>query len=434
MTTHFQDIHTETAGPDVLSGAVAEEVSVIDTRSLVSPVVHSAAGTLGAVVAMIVAYPLDNLRTRLQVLRRESNLGVFSALDDLLKKEGWKGLYAGLKSALVGVGVSWAVYYYFYAFFRAYCQKKMGKNVTKSTVMNLIIAFAAGSLSAVATNPIWVVNTRQKLRQSRHDEDESFFRALANLAKEEGLPGLTSGLSASLVLVANPAIQFAVYEQMRSFLSTRRARAFKTRYTSNGPITDDFASKPALAGIMAGAVAVTPLPEFASQLSTAEVFVLGALSKLVATVATYPYQVIKSRLHARQAHSTGSSSSSPPAYPNSSIGTSQSSNKQQQQSASANAARRLSTAHSLLTTQQPSNRVDGYGGPLDCLVKILDVEGVSGLFRGLESKLLATGLTSAIMFVSYEGLIALASKMARKNDGKLPGARWVLMGKKRTGK
>lgn len=405
--SRFETLVKETNSPSVLisnptvqvpgntDSVGSVDLSTIDGRTSVSPLVHSAAGTIGALIAMIVAYPLDNLRTRLQVSKRESSLGVFSALDDLLKKEGWKGLYAGLRSALIGVGVSWAVYYYFYAFFRAYCQRKMGKNITKSTVANLAIAFAAGSLSAVATNPIWVVNTRQKLRQNKN-ENESFFQSLMNLAKEEGISGLSSGLSASLVLVANPAIQFAVYEQLRSTLAlhkskivtSRKRDALKSSFSGRKLFGDSFHSSNAASVVSAASAAASSLTDPAAQLSATEIFVIGAASKLVATIATYPYQVIKSRLHARQqvnnTHPSGASN--------------------------ANSNGILVPSSST----QPGDRVDGYGGSLDCLVRVLEGEGIAGLFRGLESKVLATGLTSAIMFVSYELLVRSAAKIGKK--------------------
>lgn len=69
----------------------------------------------------------------------------------------------------------------------------------------------------------------------------------SSILKKEGIAGLYSGVGAALVLVINPIIQYTVFEQVKNKVSK-----FKT-------------------------------------LSNFDFFLLGALSKLVATGITYPY-------------------------------------------------------------------------------------------------------------------------------------------------
>ena len=89
------------------------------------------------------------------------------------------------------------------------------------------------------------------------------------MAKEvydtSGVAGFYGGLSASLIMVANPALQFAFYETLRQ--KQQRSSSSSSSSSNNN-----------------------------SAISALEAFVLGATAKIGATLATYPMLVIKSRL------------------------------------------------------------------------------------------------------------------------------------------
>lgn len=95
------------------------------------------------------------------------------------------------------------------------------------------------------------------------------------------------------------------------------------------------------------------------QLGSLDFFFLGAISKLIATSITYPYIVIKSRMQLKQ------------------------SNNEE--------ARYYSTA-------------DGFR-------KILRNEGARGLYKGIDSKLLQSVLTAAILFVAKENIFNYTIKL-----------------------
>mmetsp|Transcript_18427 Transcript_18427/g.44186 ORF Transcript_18427/g.44186 Transcript_18427/m.44186 type:complete len:191 (-) Transcript_18427:331-903(-) len=118
--------------------------------------------------------------------------------------------------------------------------------------LQLAAALFAGLICTTISNPIWVVNTRVKVRK---DELYSGFSVeLRKLVREEGLRGLTSGLIPAQILVINPGVQFMAYELLRRSVAQLRTAT-----------ATDF-------------------------------FILGALSKMLATVTTYPLQVLKSRM------------------------------------------------------------------------------------------------------------------------------------------
>lgn len=77
-----------------------------------------------------------------------------------------------------------------------------------------------------------------------------------HVGREEGLTGLWSGACSSLILTINPAIQFMAYEAMKNQL-----------YSVYG----------------------------SQQLNSVMVFSVGAAAKAVATVLTYPIQLVQAK-------------------------------------------------------------------------------------------------------------------------------------------
>ncbi|GAV30120.1 hypothetical protein PMKS-003627 [Pichia membranifaciens] len=191
-----------------------------------------------------------------------------------------KKYYSGLESALLGIVAVNFIYYYVYNLAGNYFKKlnkspqSAGLNVKES----LLTGLAAGIISRVVTNPIWVANTRMTVKQKmdvRVDDKEegkakkvdvsqqNTFRVMYEILQKEGVRGLTSGLGPALILVSSPMIQFTVYEQLKNLL-TRLRREGRNGYTN---------------------------------ISSVEALILGSFGKLIAILATYPYYTIRSRMH-----------------------------------------------------------------------------------------------------------------------------------------
>lgn len=151
-------------------------------------------------------------------------------------------------------------------------------------VDNLLIASVAGVLNILCTLPIWVVNTRMTLARKGSSGYTSIPHAFRTIVAEEGVAALYKGLVPSLILVSNPAIQFLAYEQLVVLLSRYYRARHRTTATVLSAVRTTHANTPTTLPIPP-----TPLPA----LSSLDFFVLGAVSKAVATVATYPYQVVK---------------------------------------------------------------------------------------------------------------------------------------------
>jgi adenine nucleotide transporter 17 len=328
------------------------------------------AGSVSSVVAMALLYPLDNIRTRLQVqikkkleekldqavehkqitakqgehiktavslasteLKRSYSQeplahqdlhyqGTIDCIVKVIEKEGISGLYSGVESALIGVAYSSAVYFFWYHLFKSLLLRGSAHKTLLPTE-NIAVASVAGLVNVFLTLPIWVVNTRMTLAKNK--QRKTLRETVQQIHAEEGLQGFYKGLWPSMILVSNPAIQFVVYEQLVRIISRQREKSLPT-----------------------GKKIV---------LTSSEYFLLGALAKAVATIITYPYQVIKSRLQASKSDQ--------------------------------------------LTT-------------LSIAQEMYQTEGVGAFYNGLWAKMSQTVANSAFMFAIYEKLVAILLKALKK--------------------
>jgi adenine nucleotide transporter 17 len=242
-------------------------------------VAHALAGAGGGLLSMALTYPLITLSTRAQVESKRASTSTLDAVRSIVQREGLAGLFAGLDSALFGIGVTNFVYYYWYEWCRAAFEKaanKAGRASKKLTTVESMLAGAiAGSATVLCTNPIWVVNTRMTTRKRESEEQvlpgskpkraPSTIGTLASIIRDEGWTRLFAGVGPALVLVINPILQYTLFEQMKNILERRRRRD------------------------------ITPTDSF----------YLGALGKLAATSITYPYITVKSRMHVGQGKKEG---------------------------------------------------------------------------------------------------------------------------------
>lgn len=277
--------------------------------------VHAISGAAGATVAMTVFYPLDTVRSRLQVDEQRKSEGSVKMLRQLMKQEGPEGLYRGLNVVLQSLWCSNFVYFYSFHGLRGIFGKE-----DASAVRDLILASVAGVINVLVTTPMWVVNTRMKMQGGRGNSKSYNYKGIADgistIYKDEGIGALWSSTLPSLILVSNPAIQFMVYE------------ALKRRLMALG-----------------------------HPLGSGSVFSIGAIAKCVATVLTYPLQLVQSKM-------------------------------------------RYS---------------DDKKSMMEMIVYVVRNFGMAGLFKGLESKLLQTVLTAALMFMAYEKIAKLVFTLLRSS-------------------
>ena len=167
---------------------MADIVVVFFTMS--TSLVESLAGSLAGVISFISTYPLVTLSARKQVQRSYS-------LNRLIKEEGVFGLFSGLSSGIFATALTQAIYYYFYATSRSFLERRYStKQLT--TLSFSLCAFFSGFMTALSTNPIWVINSRLQQKAGN-----SVFKVTSQLLQEDGISGFFKGIGTCKIIVVN---------------------------------------------------------------------------------------------------------------------------------------------------------------------------------------------------------------------------------------
>lgn len=115
-----------------------------------------------------------------------------------------------------------------------------------STLQSMAAGVIAGTATVLITNPIWVVNVRMTTTK-KSKKKPSTLKTVFQILQDDGPLTFWQGVVPALILVINPVIQYTVFEQMKGRI------------------------------------------ERSKKLAGWHFFVLGAISKLIATGLTYPY-------------------------------------------------------------------------------------------------------------------------------------------------
>lgn len=199
------------------------------SKSEVPPWGLAIAGSTGAVLANALVYPLDMVKTRLQVqVKRKADdtsphpdrhyTGTLHAIQTVLADEGVEGLYSGIMGSLLGVASTNFAYFFWYSTVRQLYFDKVQKSMKNpSTAVELSLGAIAGALAQLFTIPIAVITTRQQT-QPRGEGKGMLATAKEVIDGPDGITGLWRGLKASLVLVVNPAITYGAYQRLKELM------------------------------------------------------------------------------------------------------------------------------------------------------------------------------------------------------------------------
>lgn len=307
-----------------------------------TPFAAALAGALGGCFSTAIVYPLDVAKTRIQVSdshrgKTKNDRSMHSVILRVYKKEGISGLYRGFGATMVNTFSQQYAYFFFYSFVRNSYIRRLAQKSSPgsrspilSTVAELTLGALAGALAQIFTIPVSVIATRQQVGRPDSGDfpegnDDSFFAVAREIIEEDGISGLWSGLKPGLVLTVNPAITYGVFERMKSLIQAARARV-----SSNTSL----------------------------KLSPWHSFLLGAFSKTLATVVTYPYIMAKVRIQARSSDGE----------------------------------------EDLFRTKRHRQ----HASALQILARALKREGFRGWYQGMQAQITKAVLSQALLFVSKE--------------------------------
>jgi len=340
-------------------------------------------GSIGSALAILLLYPLERVRVELQSKanddRDDVSISSETIAQCLTRLYQEQTLYKGASHMVTTLTISNAIFFYalqvtrrrlssfnsnqrYQNHNRRYNQhsyilnllyhvlpkSKMGRSLLSSSI--------AGCINVLLTNPLWVASLRimeSRIEVEGNDDDT---------IQQQGRPTLwnvmqrivqSEGISSlwngtsTSLLLVSNPIIQHFMYEQLRTIILGRRKLRHARQRSDG---------------RKGNLSLSPL----------EAFLFGAVAKGIATVATYPLQLAQVLLRLQR--------------------------------------------KKLQSDQQGSNSKDihdstKYNGTLDCLGKQFSSRGISGLFQGMNAKLLQTVLTSAFTFLTYEQTLSQVGRL-----------------------
>ncbi|KAG9235501.1 mitochondrial carrier protein-like protein [Amylocarpus encephaloides] len=257
-----------------------------DNHALLTPaLVETIAGLSAGIISTLAVHPLDVIKTRLQIQRNASTTPTpaYGILKGLLSTERpVQRLYRGLAPNLIGNASSWAIFFYFKSVAESQLLRfRNGPAVTRGpnnkiplTPLDYFLASGiSGAIITLSTNPIWVLKTRM-LSSDKGTEGayEGTWHGTKQLWKSEGVRGFYRGVGVSMLGISHGAVQFAVYEPLKNVWRNYLARKDDAKDETYGKGQEE------------------------EKLGNTATLAISGSAKIVAGTATYPYQVIRSRI------------------------------------------------------------------------------------------------------------------------------------------
>jgi solute carrier family 25 (mitochondrial folate transporter), member 32 len=214
------------------------------------------AGVGSGALASIVCAPLDLLRTRMQVWGDVATHkeGAIYFLKTIRRTEGLRGYFRGLGATLATVPMFWGLYFPLYDDMKRTLSR--GDPNRNPAVVHCMSAVSAGAIADIICNPMFVVRTRLQTEALHGNRVKTIRHTIRALYQEGGILIFWRGLTASMLGLSHVGVQFPVYEWLKR----------ESRLLHDGT--------------------ETPL----------DLLLASGLSKMTASLLTYPHEVVRSRM------------------------------------------------------------------------------------------------------------------------------------------
>lgn len=218
--------------------------------------VQATAGAAGGVFATTVLMPLEVVKTRIQI-RQVGDASTFGTVRQIASEDGICGLYQGLVAKCFETGCKNFVYFYIYDALNTIAKR----HFKPATGVKLTLGYLAGVVNVSVNMPLEVLSTRLQTEPA----GTSCFALAASILKREGLAGFFKGYGYNIFLCVNPAIQNTTFDKLKAWVLRAQGAAKRNQRA-----------------------ALTPV----------QAFILGAVAKALAAIATFPLTRLKTILQA----------------------------------------------------------------------------------------------------------------------------------------
>lgn len=181
-------------------------------------------GGLAGATTLTIVYPLDFVETRLaadvgHVLEHRQFTGIVSVISQIVKSDGFGGLYRGFGSSVQGIIV------YRSAFFGLFDTAKMlFPHPEKINIVVLwLVAQSVSSFSGCLSYPFDTVRRRLMMQSGRLEADRCYTGTMdcwRRIYKDEGLPGFYKGAIANILRSMGGALVLVLYDRIKPIFFT----------------------------------------------------------------------------------------------------------------------------------------------------------------------------------------------------------------------
>jgi solute carrier family 25 carnitine/acylcarnitine transporter 20/29 len=183
------------------------------------------AGSIGGMTQCISGHPLDTVKVRLQTQPTSEPLKYKGALDCFavtIKEEGFKGLYKGVQSPLLGMTLLNS------ALFLSYGQTKSFLQKDKNDILTIPQIFLAGGIVGLIVSfiecPVDLFKSQLQVQYEGKIKYNGFLDCASKIIKNHGIRGMYQGLGGTILRdVPANACYFGFYEwSKRSMITTEK--------------------------------------------------------------------------------------------------------------------------------------------------------------------------------------------------------------------
>lgn len=312
-----------------------------------------------------------------QAMAKPSPLGTFAHVRRIFLQEGFAGIYAGLAPTLVMSVPNTVLYFTAYdeiaATLRHYHRNHQPQhgtmsNTTTPSWIPLISGSSARTLASIATAPLELIRTRQASLAGQSQASSGLYNEFRTMIQEEGAVSLYRGLGPTLWRDAPfSAIYWLVVEKMNELVWNDQNTAISTttQYHHHS------LQPPAVAASQA--------------------FVNGAIAGMIAAAVTAPFDVVKTRQQIGQTFAATADIVVLPETKTVAIPSEYLTSRCHHDGA-------IAYKDAATTT----TRVSFSPGTFHVMKQIWRDEGISGLWRGNQTRMIKVAPACAIMISCYE--------------------------------